>query len=236
MKKQDDESLSLEAVLQKLQEEEKQLAAVNEEKGSISQALSHDQEQRTQYQNLQKQLAAQQAEYAKWQGLSDHIGDKQGRKFSTFAQELTMAQLLRLANQHLKRFNPRYVLSKMQGRDNHNKDDLIVVDTFQGHSTRSVSTLSGGESFLVSLALALGLSDLAGGRSKISSLFIDEGFGSLDRASLDLALDTLEKLQTETNRTIGIISHVQALKDRIATRIELQRTSGGYSSLQVVSD
>ncbi|MCF8367354.1 MAG: ATP-dependent endonuclease, partial [Bacteroidales bacterium] len=104
-----------------------------------------------------------------------------------------------------------------------------------GDEKRSVKTLSGGESFLVSLALALGLSDLAASKTKINSLFIDEGFGSLDQQTLDTALSTLEKLQHETSRTIGVISHVEALKERITTQIELSQDASGNSALKIIS-
>ena len=101
------------------------------------------------------------------------------------------------------------------------------------NSQRSVNTLSGGKSFMVSLALALGLSDLAGKNTRINSLFNDEGFGSLDQETLDTALSTLERLQHETNRTIGIISHVATLKERITTQIERIKDAVGRSSIVV---
>ena len=142
-----------------------------------------------------------------------------------------MVELMKLANRHLTKLNNRYLIKK--GEEN-TKDDLIVIDTYQGNTIRSVKTLSGGESFLVSLALALGLSDLAGKTTKIESLFIDEGFGSLDQETLDIALNALEKLQSETNRTIGIISHVESLKERIRTRIELNKSATGYSTIEII--
>jgi exonuclease SbcC len=103
-----------------------------------------------------------------------------------------------------------------------------------GGMRRSVKTLSGGETFLMSLALALGLSDLASKNVEINSLFIDEGFGTLDPETLDVTLDTLERLQAESNKTIGIISHVSTLKERIQTQIVLDRNAQGYSQLKVI--
>jgi exonuclease SbcC len=97
-----------------------------------------------------------------------------------------------------------------------------------------VKTLSGGETFILSLSLALALSDLAAKNVEINSLFIDEGFGTLDPETLDQTIDTLEKLQSESSKTIGIISHVEALKERIGTQIQLERNGQGYSSLKVV--
>ena len=110
---------------------------------------------------------------------------------------------------------------------------LEIVDTYQADNRRSMNTLSGGESFLVSLALALGLSDLAGRHTSIRSLFIDEGFGSLDEQSLDLALNTLENLQA-SGKTIGVISHVKLLKERISTQILVQKKGDGYSQLEIM--
>ena len=111
--------------------------------------------------------------------------------------------------------------------------NLMITDTYQADVLRPIHTLSGGESFLASLAMALGLSDLAGSRTKIDSLFLDEGFGSLDDETLDVALSTLENLQA-AGKTIGVISHVEALKERIPTQIQVEKLAGGFSRLKVV--
>lgn len=167
----------------------------------------------------------------KWVLLNKYIGDGEGKKFSTFAQQLTLHQLVRLANRRLRMLNDRYQLDIPE----EDKDDsLSVIDTHMGDLKRSVKSLSGGESFLVSLALALALSDLASRQVDIKSLFIDEGFGSLDRLTLDMTIDTLEKLQFETSKTIGVISHIEAMQERIATQIRLTRTGQGYSSMEIV--
>ena len=110
---------------------------------------------------------------------------------------------------------------------------LTVLDQYQGNIQRSVTTLSGGESFLISLALALSLSDMASKNVKLESLFIDEGFGTLDHDTLEVAMNTLEKLQTESQKTVGVISHVEALKERINVQIKLQKDAMGYSSIHV---
>jgi len=107
-----------------------------------------------------------------------------------------------------------------------------MIDTYQADAVRSVNTLSGGESFLVSLALALGLSDLASHKTQIDSLFIDEGFGTLDAETLDIAITALENLQA-SGKMIGIISHVEALKERISTQIQVKKMSGGVSKIEV---
>ena len=109
---------------------------------------------------------------------------------------------------------------------------LNISDTWQAEARRPMESLSGGETFLVSLALALGLSELAGRRTRIGTLFIDEGFGTLDSTSLDIALSALEGLRTG-HSIIGVISHVEALKARLTTRIEVAGARGGWSTLEV---
>ncbi|MDZ7847105.1 MAG: SbcC/MukB-like Walker B domain-containing protein [Owenweeksia sp.] len=161
----------------------------------------------------------------------DLIGDKIGKRFNDFAQDLTLQQLLALANNRLSQLTDRYRVASPQEDED---DSLIAIDDHMGGQRRSVKTLSGGETFVLSLSLALALSDLASKNVEINSLFIDEGFGTLDPETLDQTLDTLEKLQTESSKTIGIISHVEALKERISTQIQLERNGQGYSSLKVV--
>jgi DNA repair protein SbcC/Rad50 len=164
----------------------------------------------------------------KWELLSKYIGDAQGKTFSTFAQGLTLRKLVLLTNERLQKLNDRYLLDMPVEEED---DDLIIIDTYLGEERRSVKTLSGGETFIVSLALALALSDLASKNVKIESLYIDEGFGSLDPEALDVAISTLEQLQVESNKTIGIISHVDSLKERIETQIQLEKNSSGFSKI-----
>lgn len=163
----------------------------------------------------------------KWLLLEKLIGDKTGSKFSTFAQQLTLEQLILLANRRLSGFSKRYLLAKGE------QEDLIAIDQDMGNQERSVKTLSGGETFLISLSLALALSDLASKNIRIESMFIDEGFGTLDPETLDLTLDVLERLQSNDNRTIGIISHVDALKERISSQIRVKPIGQGYSKLEI---
>ncbi|MCF4101167.1 AAA family ATPase [Gillisia sp. M10.2A] len=174
----------------------------------------------------------QKEEFTKrWRLLNELIGDAQGKKFNEFAQDLTLSQLLYLANIRLKDLSDRYKLDKPENEED---NALIAIDEHMGGQRRSVKTLSGGETFILSLSLALALSDLASRNVEINSLFIDEGFGTLDPETLDQTLDTLEKLQSESSKTIGIISHVDSLKERIATQIQLKRNGQGYSSLDIV--
>lgn len=166
----------------------------------------------------------------KWELLSKYIGDALGKNFSTFAQGLTLKKLIQLTNVRLQKLNDRYFLDMpLEDED----DDLVIIDTYLGEERRSVKTLSGGETFIVSLALALALSDLASRNVKIESLYIDEGFGSLDPEALDMAISTLEQLQVESNKTIGIISHVDSLKERIETQIQLEKNSNGFSKIVI---
>ncbi|WP_430814120.1 AAA family ATPase [Carboxylicivirga sp. RSCT41] len=198
--------------------------------GSLKQQIETDKQNKEKQKEKVQLIDKQQKNYQRWDELSSLIGDATGNKFSRFAQELTLKQVLQLANNHLKLLTDRYLVKHVK---NDVVDELFVVDMYHGNAERSVKTLSGGESFLVSLSLALGLSDLAGQNTVIGSLFIDEGFGTLDQNTLDVALSALEKLQSETNRTIGIISHVPALKERVTTQIELRKDASGYSTLEV---
>lgn len=181
---------------------------------------------------IEKSIAEEQKANRKWEILNQLIGDATGTEFNKFAQDLSLQRLIHLGNKRLKHLNDRYELDRYLPKED--KDQLYVIDHHMGGMRRSVKTLSGGETFLMSLALALGLSDLASRNVEINSLFIDEGFGTLDPETLDVTLDTLEKLQAESNKTIGIISHVSTLKERIQTQIVLDRNAQGYSQLNVI--
>ena len=224
-----DNERDYEGLFQEKEEKEQENNSLNQTIGAIVERQKKDESNRKLAGDFLKELEKQQKECKRWANLNELIGDATGNKYSKFAQELTLRQMLSLANQHLLKLNPRYLLKF----DSRQSEDLFVVDTLQGNEERSVKTLSGGESFLISLALALGLSDLAGQNTQLESLFIDEGFGSLDQETLESALETLERLQSESNRTIGIISHVEALKERITTQIELVKDSSGNSQIFV---
>ena len=165
---------------------------------------------------------------AVWQRLRDLIGAADGSKFRKYAQSITLDILLRHANRHLSKLSDRYRI----GRRESTTLDLEIEDFYQAQTKRPMSSLSGGESFLVSLALALGLSDLAGRNVRIQSLFIDEGFGSLDPEALEIAIAALEGLRQE-EKTIGVISHVELLKLRIGTQVIVEKQPGGVSRVRV---
>ena len=178
--------------------------------------------------DLLVKIEAQKREVVRWARLKDLIGSADGAVFRKFAQSLTLQQLIQHANQHLDKLNGRYRIRRRAEKDL----DLEIVDTYQADNVRGMNTLSGGETFLASLALALGLSDLAGRKTRIGSLFIDEGFGALDENALELAITTLENLQAR-GTTIGIISHIRELKERIAVQVQVAKGGDGFSRVTV---
>ena len=174
----------------------------------------------------QQQIVAQQQECGRWRALHELIGSSDGKKYRLFAQSLTFNQLVQQANRQLQNMSDRYLLKQT--------DDaplqLDVIDQYQGGTVRSAKNLSGGESFIVSLALALGLARMSSKTTRIDSLFLDEGFGTLDEDALDVALNALASLQQE-GKLIGVISHVAALKERISTQIKVEPKHNGHSVL-----
>ncbi len=199
-----------------------------QQQGQARQQLLHDQQQRQQQQTLLQQIAEGEQQQDDWAWLNEMIGSATGDKFRKFAQGLTLDHLVWLANQQLNRLHGRYLLQ----RKSDEALELQVVDTWQADAQRDTRTLSGGESFLVSLALALALSDLVSDKTRIESLFLDEGFGTLDADTLDTALDALDALNA-SGKTIGVISHVEAMKERIPVQIKVRKVNGlGYSKLE----
>ena len=174
----------------------------------------------------QREINSQKSECEKWENLNKYIGSANGNKYREFAQGITFEIMVSHANRQLEKMSDRYILL----RSSDAPLELDVADNYQAGEIRSVKNLSGGESFIVSLSLALGLSKMAGRKVRIDSLFLDEGFGTLDEDSLETALETLSSLQQD-GKLIGVISHVQALKERISTQIEITPVSGGRSIL-----
>ncbi|WP_125932593.1 SbcC/MukB-like Walker B domain-containing protein [Hymenobacter glacialis] len=219
----------LAAIAEQLAAHASQLAHLNQQLGQRQERLHSHRNGLERHAALATELDKQQQEARRWRQLAEVIGSADGKKFSEFAQGLTLARLVDLANRHLTRLTDRYRIL----RNPNEHLDLLILDEYQASSSRSMNSLSGGESFLVSLALALGLSELAGRKTQIDTLFIDEGFGTLDPEALDVALTALEMLQG-TGKTIGIISHVEALKERVSTQINVRKGAGGVSSIRVV--
>ncbi|WP_010198046.1 AAA family ATPase [Psychrobacter sp. PAMC 21119] len=194
--------------------------------GAIDQKLTDNHNQKGQQVAQLVAINAQKQKLQVWQQLHILIGSADGKKYRTFAQGLTFEVMISHANSQLQKMSDRYLLI----HDDNNPLELNVIDNYQGGDIRSTKNLSGGEGFIISLALALGLSQMASHNIRVDSLFLDEGFGTLDEESLDIALDTLTSLQQE-GKLIGIISHVQALKDRILTQIKVEKISGGFSQI-----
>ncbi|GAA0786798.1 AAA family ATPase [Marinobacterium sediminicola] len=213
----------LEDALQQLKAHQAQLL---QQRGSLQQQLSRNESLKQQFGEQQRAIDAQQRELSRWEQLHELIGSADGKKFRNFAQGLTFELMVGHANRQLQKMSDRYLLV----RDAEQPLELNVIDNYQAGEIRSTKNLSGGESFLISLALALGLSGMASRNVRVDSLFLDEGFGTLDEEALETALDTLSGLQQE-GKLIGVISHVQALKDRISTRIEVSPVSGGRSRI-----
>ncbi|MFC1851697.1 AAA family ATPase [candidate division CSSED10-310 bacterium] len=181
-------------------------------------------------QQLQKQLDSAHKNSEKWLQLDVLIGHHSGLTFRKFAQSLTFSHLIQHANKQLKRLAPRYRLQQLQGSEL----DVAIVDLDQAAEIRAINTLSGGETFLVSLALALALAQLSSHQTQIQTLFIDEGFGSLDPDTLDEAIASLEMLQAE-GKVIGLISHLPLLQERIACQVKITPRGLGWSTVSVVS-
>ena len=220
---------SAEALAQQLEQLRLALRDNASQQGQIQQQLHSDASLRARQQSLMTQIEQDGVVLAQWSLLNDLIGSASGDKFRRFAQGLTLDHLVALANRQLDRLHGRYLLQR-RAQD---LLELDVVDTWQADASRDTRTLSGGESFLVSLALALALSDLVSHKTRIESLFLDEGFGTLDAQTLDTALDALDALNA-SGKTIGVISHVEAMKERIPVQIKVRKMNGlGYSQLEL---
>lgn len=194
-------------------------------------ALEQDNAKRRQAQAMLADIERQEAIEQRWARMSELIGSADGKKFRNYAQQFTLEVLLGYANAHLRQLARRYQLERVVNPA-YPSLGLLVRDQDMGGEMRSVHSLSGGESFLVSLALALGLASLSSNRVRVESLFIDEGFGSLDAETLRVAMDALDGLQS-MGRKVGVISHVQEMTDRIATKILVQPSAGGKSAVTV---
>lgn len=190
-----------------------------------SRLLSHDNCVRRAAQ-LESRLAEARSDYEEWSRLNILFGSADGKKFRTLAQSYTFAYLVRHANCHLRQLSPRYELCNIPGTLNL---EIIDRDMFDEH--RYVTSLSGGETFVVSLALALGLASMSGAGLAIGSLFIDEGFGNLDKESLDIVMLALSNLENVQGRKVGVISHTDRVRSQISPQIKLRKVPGGNRSV-----
>lgn len=183
---------------------------------------------------LLKEQHALQQQFDLWDKLNHAIGSSDGKKYRNIVQAITLSHVLLLANEALATMNNRYILTNVKTDNNKTENDSLeisVIDTHQAHAVRTIKNLSGGETFLISLALALGLSKVHSHKMNIYSLFLDEGFGTLDDDALDVALNALGELR-QAGKMIGVISHIDSLKQRVATHIEVVRISSGISKIK----
>ena len=233
LKEQRDLSLSdrdISSIDDELQKSKEASDELQKEIGSLAKELEINDTNIQKHQTKIKELEEKREAIKVWVKLNEMIGSSAGDKFAKFAQGITLDQLIYLANQHLDILSPRYELQR--SLDSNKMLEIEVIDGFQGDVVRPVSTLSGGESFIVSLSLALGLSALASQKISIDSLFLDEGFGTLDSDSLEMALNALNNLQN-SGKMIGVISHVEALKERIPKQIKVVPKGDGTSRVVI---
>ncbi len=217
---------SLEAVTGRIAALSDRMAGHQERIGAIREALKKDASLAAVRASKLEEITGKRRELQRFGRLHELIGSADGKKFRNFAQGLTFEHMIVLANEELRKMSDRYLLRR-------NDDiplELEVMDNYQAGHTRSTKNLSGGESFIVSLALALGLSGMASRNIRVDSLFLDEGFGTLDEEALEVALQTLSELH-RGDKLIGVISHVPALRERIPNQIRVTPIAGGRSTL-----
>ncbi|MFY8274886.1 AAA family ATPase [Pseudoalteromonas sp. SSDWG2] len=217
--------LTLPMLQSKLTSVESDIDEVQQAMTLVAAKLENHNQNLAQLADKAQQLQQLQAQLETWSVLNSALGDAQGKRLRNLVQSQTLAILLAYANQHLQSLSKRYRLTRIAGTL-----DIAIIDQDMADEQRSVNTLSGGESFLVSLALALGLASLSSNKVKIESLFIDEGFGTLDAQTLDVAMDALDNLQSQ-GRKVGVISHIAQLTERVATQIKVTKRPGGYSQV-----
>ena len=219
-------ALSVEQLLDALGQLQQQFSEQQKQLGAVEQQLAANEALKKNQQQLLDAINQQRNHTEEWKALHQLIGSSDGKKFRNFAQGLTFNIMVAHANEQLKKMSDRYLLIA----DSEQPLMLNVMDNYQGGQIRTSKNLSGGESFIISLSLALGLSNMASHRMQVDSLFLDEGFGTLDEEALDVALDTLTNLQ-QSGKLIGVISHIQALKDRISSQIQVVPQTGGISKI-----
>lgn len=214
----------IEKITQAIEQNKIKQQEILEQKGRIKEIIDNDIKLKRELGNLEKEIKQKEKEYLKWDKLNSLIGNQTGTKFRTIALSYVLGSLMDGANSYLNLLSGRYRLTYTPG------SFLIwVEDAYQGYLKRTAATLSGGETFLVSLALALSLSDI-GENLGINTLFIDEGFGTLSGDHLQKAINTLRSLHNKTGKHVGIISHVEELQEKIPIQIRVDQSGMGSSS------
>lgn len=215
---------TMEALAERIETSDRLLAETGEKKGAVSMELKLDGENKKRLGLLIEDAKEKKTDYDKWTRINNLIGDATGKKFRKIAQSYVLSSLIFSANSYMKSLTDRYTLKVTPGTF-----VISIEDAYQGYASRAASTISGGESFLVSLSLALALSDI-GQTLSVDTLFIDEGFGTLSGEPLQNAVNTLRTLHTKAGRHVGIISHVEELKERIPVQILVNQEGNNSSS------
>lgn len=206
---------------------QRKLVSLGERKGAVEMKLRLDSGNRSVLGDMLARVAVLKEESDRWNSLNVLLGSSDGKKFRKIAQSYVLSCLVNSANGYMRTLSDRYTLVSVPGTF-----VISVEDAYQGYARRPASTISGGESFLVSLSLALALSDIGSGLT-VDTLFIDEGFGTLSGEHLQRAIDTLRTLHAKSGRRVGIISHVEELKERIPVQVLVEQESGSaYSSIR----
>lgn len=217
----EDTLTNLEKRIADYEEEDK---TINQQIGALNNDLEKDEENRQKLGQRKEEENAAKKEFDKWERLNQLIGSADGKRFREIALSYVLGSLIHSANSYMRTLTDRYTLKVTPGTF-----VILVEDAYQGFATRAASTISGGESFLVSLSLALALSDI-GQKLSVNTLFIDEGFGTLSGEPLQNAITTLRTLHDKSGRHVGIISHIEELKERIPVQIQVNPDSGSSSS------
>lgn len=212
----------------RVMESDRQMTETNVRKGALCQELKTDQENKLRLGAMRTDADSKKTDYQKWSRMNALIGDASGSKFRKIAQSYVLTSLIHSANGYMRTLTDRYTLKVAPGTF-----IILLEDAYQGYVCRAASTISGGESFLVSLSLALALSDI-GQQLAVDTLFIDEGFGTLSGEPLENAVNTLRSLHSKSGRHVGIISHVEELQDRIPVQIQVLQDNNHSSSRVII--
>ena len=207
-----------------------EITGINQSIGEYRQKLNQDKLNKEKMEQVMQETAKAQKELEAWGRLHTLFGSADGKKFRNIAQSYVLRQLLVGANTYLRQLTDRYELECQPG-----SLTILLKDKDAGDVVRPTTTISGGEGFLISLSLALGLSLLSKKSLAMDTIFIDEGFGTLDSTYLSTVINTLERLHQMGGKKVGIISHVESLKENLTTQIQLNRVNNTLSRVEVKS-
>jgi exonuclease SbcC len=229
----DDHSLTLTEVESRISNASAERDNISKQLGGLSNILQTDEANKTKVQATLNELDKIKEELGYYDIINKLIGDEKGNTFNNIVQRLTLRYLFKMTNVRLNTLMDRF---QVELGSEGQLDEIWVIDTYMGDERRTINSVAGGERFVISLAMALSLSDMASSNIKIDSLFIDEGFGSLSPDELDNTISMLERMQLENEKTVGIISHVESLKERINPQIVVERLQNGESTLFLKSN